>query len=345
MCQWTRRFRKRRISTHRAIAHFWIALRHWRDPDPTAMLTHLVAAAQPARMMSIPDELFLARIILRRMGIDPLMLRSDEMPVIPLSDLDPVRAQATCTPFSEAPGSKSTLPAAGTSSASQHRAGSVRSERCQPGIHSDRPATILGGFATIAVAAGISRQRLEAGLKGVARRYNAAFRRASSTAVEDLVAICSIRRGTFSISLPWTVSKTERVVRDLSRDLSGPVLWLHVHDGDLWMYKLYCSGRIMDRFNPLPDYWPGTRTKRMVAMWAGNADRFAQWWPGTAPAVIEKYLRRWDETEVAGQKAYPDDVFQYGDCSQAQDFLRRLGAIWPDCASPSISCRTFACDM
>ena len=38
MCERKFRFRRRWNATHRAIAHFWIALRHWRDPDPTAML-------------------------------------------------------------------------------------------------------------------------------------------------------------------------------------------------------------------------------------------------------------------------------------------------------------------
>jgi hypothetical protein len=41
----------------------------------------------------------------------------------------------------------------------------------------------------------------------------------------------------------------------LSKSLGVPVISLHIHDGDLWMYVLYRDGEEVDQFNTIPDYW------------------------------------------------------------------------------------------
>lgn len=57
----------------------------------------------------------------------------------------------------------------------------------------------------------------------------------------------------------------------ISRELNATVFSLHIHDGDLWMYLLYNNGKVVDQFNPVPDYWDENITDEEIESWKGNA--------------------------------------------------------------------------
>lgn len=119
-------------------------------------------------------------------------------------------------------------------------------------------------------------------------------------------------------------------VRRLSQELRVAVFALHLHDDALWLYELYASGVLMDRFNPIPHYWEEL-SEEETASWRGKPEIVAAYWPGVSVRQIERYLcTRDDSTEDADVKAYGDDEFGVHDCWQVCDFLRKLGTPYPE---------------
>jgi hypothetical protein len=115
----------------------------------------------------------------------------------------------------------------------------------------------------------------------------------------------------------------------LSTCLGVPVISLHIHDGDLWMYTLYRDGEEIDQFNPIPDYWSAELSPEERSSWEGNASVVAQCFEDVEVPSIEKYLVTWNlDTEEPG-KAYEDDEFPFNDCWQLTDFMSKLGLVYP----------------
>ncbi len=116
----------------------------------------------------------------------------------------------------------------------------------------------------------------------------------------------------------------------LSERLGRPVFSLHIHDGDLWMYQLYDHGGIVDKFNPIPDYW-GELDDYDRHTWLGDATAVAGLIPGLLPEQIAEYLVQWNDLldSKERQKAYPSDQFYYEDDWQLVDFMGKLGLDFP----------------
>jgi hypothetical protein len=137
--------------------------------------------------------------------------------------------------------------------------------------------------------------------------------------------------GGATILFPNYFSDSYSVSETLSRALEGPVFQLDIHDGDLWMYALYEKGQIIDRFNPVPEYW-GELDEKERESWRGNAAIVASKVPGLKPEAIANYLIKWDDSVFLGdeqRKAYPDDQCHVGEDWQIVDFMKRLGLDYP----------------
>jgi len=119
---------------------------------------------------------------------------------------------------------------------------------------------------------------------------------------------------------------------ELSALLKLPVLYFHIHDGDLWMYELYAEGRIADQFNPLPDYWEELSSDERLK-WQGDADAIAAVWPRAKVGTIGEYLKCWDDTPE-GTRACPDDEYENHDCWQVVDFMSKVGLAYPPDSGP-----------
>lgn len=79
----------------------------------------------------------------------------------------------------------------------------------------------------------------------------------------------------------------------------------------------------------MPSYWEELSPEQETAC-KGDADLLARHWPGLNADTIRLYLCNQSEyLEDLDNKAYPDDVFSYGDCWQLVDFLRKLGTPYP----------------
>ena len=115
----------------------------------------------------------------------------------------------------------------------------------------------------------------------------------------------------------------------LSASLGAPVLSLHIHDGDFWMYGLFVNGEEVDHFNPIPDYWLEELSPEERSLWMGDAEVVAQNWQGIDAPSIDKYLVTWDLDDDHPGKAYESDRFPFNDCWQLLDFMRTLGLTYP----------------
>ena len=114
----------------------------------------------------------------------------------------------------------------------------------------------------------------------------------------------------------------------LSESLTVPVISMHIHDGDLWMYILFDGGREVGRFNPIPDYWSSEISDEERVHWAGDAVTLARLWPGVSEDLVQEYLVQWDPNGPS-EKAYPSDQFAANDCWQLVDFMNKLHLTYP----------------
>ena len=134
--------------------------------------------------------------------------------------------------------------------------------------------------------------------------------------------------GNTTVAYPDDFTSWDDASAFLSKELQAPAFSLHIHDGDLWMYVLYVNGEVVDRFNPVPDYWEDNLSEADMDSWKGNAGTVAQYVPGLDPVAIEKYLIRWGFTADPNNKAYPDDKHDDEDW-QLLDFMRKIGLPYP----------------
>jgi hypothetical protein len=151
------------------------------------------------------------------------------------------------------------------------------------------------------------------------------------TAEEEGCLVVSAGTGGVTVLYPSDFFDWDSAAQYLSTRLGRPVFSFHIHDGDLWMYLLYQNGKVVDQFNPLPDYWEELENDERQA-WKGNATAVAQRIPGLAPQQITRYLVQWGDEMLEAperKKAYPTDRFYYGDDWQLVDFMGKLGLAYP----------------
>lgn len=188
----------------------------------------------------------------------------------------------------------------------------------------------LGGFISVSGIAGVSRVNIETALHCFAERRGGRLARDETGLLfPDAIVITTGKPARFSIMYPPGISECNRVARFLSKTLKAPVFLFHIHDGDFWMYTLFVNGRLLDRFNPMPDYWRDDVSSHERKLWSGNAQKLARQWPDLTSRAIERYLVSWKRAPINPGKAYPDDMYAYNDCSQLIDFMRRLGLRFP----------------
>ena len=189
----------------------------------------------------------------------------------------------------------------------------------------------MGLFLSMSGVIGGDEPVVEAALREFALGGQGDLRKEQLATEDDGCLVISEGSGGATVLYPHGFLGWDEASEFLSRELGLPVFSFHIHDGDLWMYLLFHNGKVVDQFNPLPDYWQeldeGERRQ-----WRGSAQEIAERVPGLAAASIAQYLVQWgpDVLERIGRrKAYPDDRFYYGDDWQLVDFMKRLGLSFP----------------
>lgn len=114
------------------------------------------------------------------------------------------------------------------------------------------------------------------------------------------------------------------LARDLSAQLTGPVMVLYIYDDDYWGYFLCQNGIETDAFASLPDYFDiGSPPNK-----PGDASLVGRVF-GVAPGAIEGYLTPWPQVMAGSNEedvyAYEGDFYAAGDSWQLTDFMKALG--------------------
>jgi len=177
--------------------------------------------------------------------------------------------------------------------------------------------------------AGSGRESVAGALRQYAAQKRGTFEPATPGEAFDerqMLILAESREGNTTVFYPSDFLDWDDASNFLSVTLKTPVLSLHVHDGDFWMYILFANGQPIDRFNPVPDYFGEDQDE---SAWSGNASLLARTWPNVTEAQVANYLQRWETEDDAGGKAYPDDEYETGVDWQIVDFMRKVGLIYP----------------
>lgn len=184
----------------------------------------------------------------------------------------------------------------------------------------------MGMFLALSGIIGKTEEEVAPALASYAASVGGGLLREDAPERHDNFCVLGVADGNTTVLYPDHFPDWDDASTFLSKALKAPVFSLHIHDGDLWMYTLYADGKIVDRFNPVPDYWEEV-SARERKMWKGNARVVAQYIPGLKPEDIGRYLTTWD-LDAEGEKAYPDDAYGTEDW-QLLDFMRRLKLPYP----------------
>ncbi|MBI5366611.1 MAG: hypothetical protein HZA54_06210 [Planctomycetes bacterium] len=117
--------------------------------------------------------------------------------------------------------------------------------------------------------------------------------------------------------------------------LACPWLESRIQEGALWDYSLYHGAGHLHSFSTLPEYWD--EGSEYDAKQRGDAAELSRVW-GVPETRIQAFLRPWEFVRAGADtlnvvtrgKAYPEDASGYGCIWQMLDFLRALGAEWPE---------------
>ena len=205
----------------------------------------------------------------------------------------------------------------------------------------------MGLFLSMSGIMGSDEDSVVAALRTYAEDHEGSLQLTALALDDDGCLVVSGGVGGVTVLYPGDYFDWDNAAQHLSRRLGKPVFSFHIHDGDLWMYILYENGQIVDQFNPLPDYWEELDDEERRS-WKGNANEVASRIPGLMPEQIARYLVPWDDDvlETAQRrKAYPKDMFCYGDDWQLVDFMSKLGLDYPidDRGAPHGTTYRFEC--
>ena len=165
-------------------------------------------------------------------------------------------------------------------------------------------------------------------LSSFAQNQSGGFELTEGRTDESNIGVITFSGSNTTVMYPDGFLEWDAVSKYLSENLGITVFSFHIHDGDLWMFILFQSGKEMGRFNPVPGYWeelpPHEKEK-----WRGDATLIADLVPAVSVDSIAKYFVEWDLKDESLAKAYPDDEFCFGDCWQMCDFMKKVGLDYP----------------
>jgi hypothetical protein len=187
----------------------------------------------------------------------------------------------------------------------------------------------MGNFLALSGVIGKTQNEVCASLTNYANSVGGGIQQ-DNTHNSDNENCCIVEEanGNTTIFCPYGYVEWDDSSEFISRELNATVFSLHIHDSDLWMYLLYNNGKVVDQFNPVPDYWDENITEEEIESWKGNASVVAKYVSYIKPKDIEKYLVRWDLDEEESTKAYPTDEFTKEEW-QLVDFVTKLKLPYP----------------
>jgi hypothetical protein len=199
----------------------------------------------------------------------------------------------------------------------------------------------MGLFLAMSGVIGAQKDAVESALRSFAEGRKGSLQRSERTTDDEDTLVLLEENANCSVLYPDGFIEWDDASRHLSAQLNVPVFSLHIHDDDLWMFILFDKGEPVAQFNPIPEYWSAGISEEERASWAGDAASIASRIPGLTPEAISPYLRHWDLDDENPGKAFADDEFQFHDCWQMCDFMKRIGLKYPLDAAGGILGETY----
>ena len=184
----------------------------------------------------------------------------------------------------------------------------------------------MGQFIQLTSVVGKTKNEVESSLKNYAISEGGGLEKeVLSTDDDNFCTICEADHNS-TVFYSYAYGKWEQSSKFISKELKAPVFTFHIHDSDLWLYLFFVNGKLVDKFNPIPDYWDDELEDEEIKSWQGNAETISKYL-NIEKSKIEKYLVTWDldEDEI---KAYPTDQYVNEDL-QLLDFMKKLKLPYP----------------
>ena len=113
---------------------------------------------------------------------------------------------------------------------------------------------------------------------------------------------------------PEDGGQDQRIAAALAKRVGGDVVWISLHDDDVFAYAVWKDGKRLDEYNSCPDYF-GPATAAVRKRTAGNPSAFSQILPpGVSPELVKRDLAG-DDTEqleaFARQLGLPNVLTSY----------------------------------
>jgi WD40 repeat protein len=129
---------------------------------------------------------------------------------------------------------------------------------------------------------------------------------------------------------PENGGQNQRIAAALAKRVGGDVVWISLHDDDVFAYAVWKDGKRLDEYNSCPDYFgPATAAERKRT--AGNPSAFSHILPSGVSAEIVKRDLEGDDTEqleaFARHLGLPNVLTSYdylmgGETDDVADFSR-----------------------
>jgi hypothetical protein len=186
----------------------------------------------------------------------------------------------------------------------------------------------MGTFLSLNAVIGKSSAVVTDSLRNYARTAGGGLEQQAYNGTADGACVIASANGNTTILFPDGYTDWENCAAFISEELQAPVLFLHIHDGDFWMYVLYDKGILTDRFNPEPDYWEEDMSDADLNAWRGDVLKLLPYFPQLRAADMDRYLVRWQEDAEDETYAYPSDAYAQ-EAWQLTDFMAKLGIPYP----------------
>lgn len=186
----------------------------------------------------------------------------------------------------------------------------------------------MGLFLSLAAVVGKSPAAVLECLAVYSTERKGQFHRVDAPHQDVLLGSISSLESNTSILFPAAFLDWDDCGQFLSKQLNTSVFAFHIHDEDMWMFRLFQTGQETARFNPIPDYW-GELSKSERSSWFPDPKVVAAAVPGAKAEILSKYLIEWNPDCDDPGPVVPGDQFSTEDCWQMCDFLRQIGFAYP----------------
>ncbi|MEI9908222.1 MAG: hypothetical protein WDO71_00225 [Bacteroidota bacterium] len=179
----------------------------------------------------------------------------------------------------------------------------------------------MGLFLTFSIFKNKESKAVEDELRKFASSVNGGFEISDIKQEDPNFCSILIRDKKTIVTYPNYFTEYFQSSKFLSKSLQERVYTFNIYDGDYWMLYIFENGNLSARFNPFQNYWSEKEDREQLKTWNFDLDKFCDDF-SIASNSVAKYFIEW-KSGNRDTKAYKGDEFNYGDCFQVFDLLKR----------------------